>query len=134
MHLKYKCTLFIKCEWFIGFDYYIVGLVLSMFWEVSNYSSQAMEKTNFCLLLFVGFLSSFCYSNDYKSYDYKNNEYNYNEYYDYDNQKPEDYTNDYSQDLNDYYDQNLLVPPNPPPPPLRPPPLMGKITLFFYFK
>ena len=26
-----------------------------------------------------------------------------------DNQKPEDYTDDYSQGFNDYYDQNLLL-------------------------
>ena len=55
--------------------------------------------------------------------------------YDYNNQKPEDYTDDYSQDLNDYYDQNLLAPPNPRPPPILPPPTslqppLGKITFF----
>ena len=104
-----------------------------MFWIVSNYSLWAMEKTNFCILLFVGFFASFCNSQDYR-YD----DYNYDNYdeYDYNNQNPEDYTDDYSQDLNDYYDQNLL-PPNPPlsppiPPPIPPPP-MGKMTFFSFF-
>ena len=85
-----------------------------------------MEKTLFCISLFLVFLTSLCYSDDYKY-----NEYNYN---DYDNQRPYDYT-DYSQDLNDYYDHNLLAPPNPPPlppsPPLPPIP-MGTITFFFF--
>ena len=27
MHLKYKNVLSLRCEWFIGFDYYIVDLV-----------------------------------------------------------------------------------------------------------
>ena len=86
-----------------------------------------MEKTNFCILSFILFLSSSCNSQDYEYDDYK-----YDEDYDYNNQKPEDYTDDYSQDLNDYYDQNLLAPPNPPPPPIPPPPPrpMGKMTLF----
>ena len=93
-----------------------------------------MEKSNSCILLFLVFLTSFCNSQDYR-YD----DYNYDEY-DYNNQNPEDYTDDYSQELNDYYDQNLLAPPNPPPPPPRPlpipppplppPPPMGKITFF----
>ena len=64
-------------------------------------------------------------------------DYNYDEY-DYNNQQPEDYTDDYSQESNDYYDQNLLPPPNPPlpppiPPPIQPPPPMapmGKMTFF----
>ena len=93
-----------------------------------------MEKTNFCILLFMVLLTSLCNSQyDYTYDDYENDEYNYNEYYDYNNQKSED-----------YYDQNLLAPPNPPPlppipppnpppPPPIPPPLpppMGKITIF----
>ena len=94
-----------------------------------------MGKTNFWTLLFVGFFISLCNSQDYK-YD----DYDYNQYYDYNNQKPDDYTDDYSQGLNDYYNQNLLAPPNtlpplptsPPIPP--PPPPMGKITFFFYFE
>lgn len=82
-----------------------------------------MEKTNSCILLFLVFLTSICNSN---YYEYDN--YEYDEYY------PEDYTADYSQELNDYYDQNLLAPPNPPPlppipPPVTPPP-MSKITFF----
>ena len=87
-----------------------------------------MKKTNFCiLLLFLSILSSLCNSQDYE-YD----DYNYNENY--------DYTDDYSQELNDYYGQNLLAPaplpippPPPPPPPLippPPPPPMGKMTFF----
>ena len=87
-----------------------------------------MEKTNYCVLLFVVLLTSLC-----NSQDYNNDEYNYNEYY--------DYNDDYSQDLNDYYDQNLppnppLAPPRPPPiPPIPPPPPpMGKITFCFYFE
>ena len=48
-----------------------------------------MEKTNFCILLFVGFFASFCNSQDYR-YD----DYNYDEY-DYNNQNPEYYTDDY---------------------------------------
>ena len=91
-----------------------------------------MEKTNFCILLFVIFLTSLCNSQDYR-YD----DYNYDEY-DYNDQQPEDYTDDYSQESNDYYDQNLLPPPNPPlpppiPPPITPPPPMapmGKMTFF----
>ena len=83
---------------------------------LNSCDGRPMEKTN-CISLFVLFLASFCNSSDYK-YD----NYNYDEYYDYKIQKPEDYTDDYSQDSNDYYDQNLLAPPNPPPPHLTPPP------------
>ena len=115
----------------MGFDYYVLSLVLRMFWRVSNYNLRAMGKTNFCIFLFVVFLTSLCKSDDYKYYD------DYNKYYDYNNQQPEDYTDDYSQDLNDYYDQNLLAPlnppiplPTPPPPMTPPPPPMGKITFF----
>ena len=86
-----------------------------------------MEKTN-SLLLFLVFATSLCNSQVYE-YD----DYNYNENY--------DYTDDYSQELNDYYGQNLLAPdplpiPSPlppPPPPLTPPPPpppMGKMTFF----
>ena len=87
-----------------------------------------MEKTNFCVLLFfLVILSSLCNSQDYE-YD----DYNYNENY--------DYTDDYSQELNDYYGQNLLAPaplpipppPTPPPTPPPPPPPMGKMTFFFF--
>ena len=99
-----------------------------MFWRVSNYNLPAMEKTNFFILLSVLFFTSMCNPNDdYKYDDYENDDYNYNEYYDYNNQKPEDYTDDYSQDLNYYYDQNLLTPSNPTPPP---PPPMSKMTFF----
>ena len=91
-----------------------------MFWLVSNYNLQAMEKTNSCILLFLVFLTSLCNAQDYR-YD----DYNYDEY-DYNNQQPEDYTDDYSQDFNDNYD------PNPPPlPPISlpvPPTPMGKMT------
>ena len=91
-----------------------------MFWIVSNYSLWAMEKTNFCILLFVIFLTSLCDSQDYRYDDYNYDEYGYN------NQQPEDYTDDYSQDFNDNYD------PNPPPlPPISlpvPPTPMGKMT------
>ena len=93
-----------------------------MFWIVSNYSLWAMEKTNFCILLFMVLLTSLCNSQyDYTYDDYENDEYNYNEYYDYNNQKSED-----------YYDQNLLAPPNLPAPlPMPPPPPpMGKMTFF----
>ena len=90
----------------------IVGLVPSMFWIVSNYSLWAMDKTSFCILLFVIFLTSLCNAQDY-TYD----DYNYDAY-DYNNQQPEDYTDDYSQESNYYYDQNLLPPPNPPAPPM----------------
>ena len=73
-----------------------------MFWIVSNYNLQAMEKTNSCILLFLVFLTSFCNSQD--RYD----DYNYYDEYDYNNQQPEDYTDDYSQELNDYlYDLKL---------------------------
>ena len=116
---------------------YVVGLVISMFYGVSNYCLLPMDKTNFCILSLILFLSLLCNSQDYE-YD----DYNYNEYYDYNSQKPEDYTDDYSQDPIDYYNQNLPAPPNHPPhpprplptqpPPLPPPPPMGKIT-FFYF-
>ena len=81
-----------------------------------------MEKTNFCiLLLFVVILTSLCNSQDYEYDDYNHYDYDY------------DYTDDYSQELNDYYDQNLLAPPNPPllpPIPQPPPPPMGRITFF----
>ena len=84
-----------------------------------------MEKTNLCILLFVVLLTSLCNSNDYNYDDYKYNEYNYDdENYDYyHNKKSEDYT----EELNDYYGhQNLLAPapfpiaplfnsPSPPP-------------------
>ena len=84
-----------------------------MFWLVSNYNLQAMEKTNSCILLFLVFLTPMCNSNDY-TYD----SYEYDEYY------------------YDYYDQNLLAPQNPPqlpPIPLpTPPPPMGKITFFLF--
>ena len=101
------------------YDYYIPSIV----WGVSNYSLLAMEKTSFCIFLFLVFLTSLCNSNDYKYYDdYKYDDYIYD--YDYDNQKPEDYIDDYSQELNEYYDQNLLAPPNPPAPP------MSKMTFF----
>ena len=87
-----------------------------MFLGVSNYSLWAMKKTNFCNLLFLVFLRVLCNSNDYNYDNYKYDDYNYLENYDYDYQRPEDYTDDYSsQGLNDYYDQNLLRPPNPPP-------------------
>ena len=82
----------------MGFDYYKVGLVLSMFWIVSNYILWAMDKTNFCILLFVIFLTSLCNSQVYRYDDYNYNEYDYN---------------------------NLLPPPIPPPPPMAP---MGKMT------
>ena len=96
-----------------------------------------MEKTNFYILSLILFLSLLCNSQDYEYDDYQYDD----EYYDYNNQKPEDYTDDSNDDLNDYYNQNLLAPPNPPPPPPRPfpipppPPMpMGKITFFlFYF-
>ena len=126
-----------------------------------------MEKTHFCILLFLAFITSLCNSDDYKELHerlvqlnkeerkiveereeiqqmledtlddpYKYDDYNYDNKYDYDNQKPDDYTDDYSQGLNDYYNQNLLAPPNtlpplpssPPIPP--PPPPMGKTTFF----
>ena len=91
-----------------------------MFWEVSNYNLWPMEKINFYILSFLLFLTSFSNSQDYE-YD----DYNYNENYDY----TDDY---YSQELNDYYDQNLPnpAPPAPIPPPPPPPPPMGKITFF----
>ena len=99
-----------------------------------------MEKINFCILLLVVFLTSFCIANDYRYDDYKNDD--YNEYYDYNNQNPKDYTYDYSEDLNDYYDLDYLENPNPPPPlpipspitppPPPPPPPMGKITYFLF--
>ena len=89
-----------------------------------------MKKTNFCILsLFLVILSSLCNSQDY-GYD----DYDYNENY--------DYTDDYSQELNDYYGQNLLAPaplpipppPTPPPTPPPPPPPMGKMAFFFFPK
>ena len=106
-----------------------------MFLGVSNYSLLPMEKTHFCILLFLLFITSLCNSNDYKNDNYKY----YDEYnYDYNNQIPEDYTDDYKQELNDYYDHNILAPLNPPPQPpslpLPPPTPMvpiGKITFFY---
>ena len=75
-----------------------------------------MEKTHFCILLFVIFLRSSCNSQDYR-YD----DYNYDEY-DYNNQQPEDYTDDYRRRL-----PPPIPPPIPPPPPMVP---MGKMTFF----
>ena len=95
-----------------------------MFWRVSNYNLRPMEKTNLRIVFFLFFLTSFCNSQDYR-YD----DYNYDEY-DYNNQQPEDYTYDYSQELNDYYDHNLLAPPNPPLLPPTPMGPMGKISFF----
>ena len=91
-----------------------------------------MEETNFSILLLLVSLASFCNSDSYKYHDYKYDEYNYDQNYDYNNQKPEDYAEDYSQELNEYYDQNLLAPPNLPAPlPMPPPPPpMGKMTFF----
>ena len=129
---------YLKCKWFIGFDYYVRRSCFEKFQITA--SDLSMEKTNFCILFFVVFLTASCNSNDYNYDDYKYNEYNYgeDEYYGYNDQKPEDYTDDYyNQNLNDHYDQNLLAPPNPPPPrptphPIPPPPPrpMGKMTLF----
>ena len=103
---------------------------------VSNYNLRPMEKTHFCILSSLVFLSSICNSQDYKYDDYTYDDYDYDEKYDYDNQKPEDYTDDYSQDSNDYYDQNLFAPTNiPPPPPIpspTPPRPMGKMTFFLF--
>ena len=100
-----------------------------MYWGVSNYILRVrpMEETNFSILLLLVFLASFCNADSYKYHDYKYNEYNYDQNYDYDNQKPEDYTEDYSQELNECYDQNLLAPPATLPIPPAPP-------FLFYFK
>ena len=94
-----------------------------------------MEKTRFYILLFLFlvFLTSLCNSEDYKYDDYKY----YDEKYDYDNQKPDDYTDDYSQKfIDDYYEHNLPNPPPVPSPPLPPPtpmsPFWGKITIFLF--
>ena len=99
---------FLKCEWFIGFDYDL-WLLYSMFWGVSNYSLLAMERTNFCIFLFLAFLSLLCNSEDYKYDNYKYNEYNYDdENYDYYHDKKSE---DYTEELNDYHGhQNLLAP------------------------
>ena len=92
-----------------------------MFWRVSNYNFRPMDKTYFSILLFLVFLTLLCHSEDYT----------YDEYYDYYNQNSKDYTDDYSQELDDYYgNQNLLAPapippqfiPPPPPSPMPPPP------------
>ena len=86
--------------------------------------------TTLSRFLFLVFLTSLCNSEDYKYDDYKY----YDEKYDYDNQKPDYYTDEYNQESNDYYDQNLLAPPNPPqlpPSPPLPPIPMGNITFFF---
>ena len=61
---------------------------------VSNYILYPMEKKNFCIVTILVFLTCLCDS-DYHTYDnYQYDEYNYNENYDYNNQKPEDYTED----------------------------------------
>ena len=76
---------------------------------------------------------SLCHSDDYKYDDYQYDEYHEN--YDYDNQKLEDYTDDYSQDYDYYTNQNLLAslnPPPTPPAPLPPQPPMGKMTFFLF--
>ena len=93
---------------------------------VSNYRLWPMEKTHFCILIFLVFLTS-CNSDDYIYDDYDYNDYNYN---DYDNQRSYDNNADYSQELNDYYDHNLLAPPNPPLLPPTPMGPMGKISFF----
>ena len=85
--------------------------------QITSCNLILMEKTNFYILLFIVFLASLCNSQDYKYDDYNYDEYNYN------NQKQGDYTDDYSQELNDYYYRNLLAPTNPPPLPYIPPPI-----------
>ena len=138
-----------------------------MFWGVSNYSLWPMEKTHFCILSFLAFVTSLGNSDDYKELrerlvqlnkeerkiveereeiqqmledtlddPYKYDDYNYDNKYDYDNQKPDDYTDDYSQKfIDDYYEHNLPNPPPLPSPPLPPPtpmsPFWGKIFFFF---
>ena len=95
-----------------------------MFWEVSNYNLWPMEKINFYILSFLLFLTSFSNSQDYE-YD----DYNYNENY--------DYTDDYSQELNDYYGlaptPSPILPPFIPSPPPRmpqpPPPKPGNYII-----
>ena len=72
-----------------------------------------MEKTNFCILLYLVFLASLSNSQDYKYDDY-----------DY-----EDYADDYLQS------SPCTCPPNPPPLPCIPPPIppplpMGKMIFF----
>ena len=76
-----------------------------------------MERTNFCIFLFLAFLSLLCNSEDYKYDDYKYNEYNYDdENYYYHNKKSEDYT----EELNDYYGHQNLLAPAPLPKPQSP--------------
>ena len=69
-----------------------------------------MDKTNFCILLYLVFLASLCYSQDYKYDDYDDNNYDYNTC------------------------PPCTCPPNPPPlpciPPPIPPPPMGKMIFF----
>ena len=80
-----------------------------------------MAETIFRILLFLVILTSLCNSDDYKYDDYNYNEYNYNEY-NYNEYNNENY--DYSQELDDYYEnENLLAPAQSPiPPPFIPPP------------
>ena len=68
-----------------------------------------MEKVNFSILLIILCLKSLCNADDYNYDDYMYNEYNY-------------YTDDYSQESNDYYEHQNLLAPAPIPPPFIPPP------------
>ena len=120
-----KCFIIIfECEWFIGFDYNIVGVLFFVCFEEFQITACKLWKKQISALYYLWvFFVSLC-----NSQDYKYNDYNYDQYSEYNNQKPEDYTDDYSQQLNDYYNQNLLAPSIPPPP--QPP--MGKITFFLF--
>ena len=120
-----------------------------MFWGVSNYNLWTMEKTHFCILLFLAYITSLCNSDDYKELherlvqlnkeerkiveereeiqqmleDTLDDPYKYDDY-NYDNNY--DYDNQKPDDYTDDYSQKFIDDyyehnlPNPPPVPSPP--------------
>ena len=65
------------------------NVLFFIIFQITDYALQPMEKVNLSILLIIFCLKSLCNADDYNYDDYMYNEYNY-------------YTDDYSQELNDY--------------------------------